>query len=127
MALVQRPKVASSPGAFATLAPISAGCMASAAVMYPMDVVRALRMASASDAAYVSTPTLLRDFVRVHGVGGLLRQGVMPEIARATTMRVVQFFSYPLVHEARTLLMPTTLKPSPLARLERLCTASPER
>ena len=106
MALAQRRQVASSPSAFSTLAPISAGCMASAAVMYPMDVVRALRMASASDAVYVSTPTLLQNFVRAHGVGGLLRQGVMPEIARATTMRVVQFFSYPLVHEVRTLPRP---------------------
>ena len=63
-------------------------------------------MASASDAVYVSTPTLLQNFVRAHGVGGLLRQGVMPEIARATTMRVVQFFSYPLVHEVRKLPRP---------------------
>lgn len=31
---------------------------------------------------------------------GLVSQGVLPEIARATTMRVVQFYSYPIVHEA---------------------------
>ena len=31
---------------------------------------------------------------------GLAKQGVLPEIARATTMRVVQFFSYPIIHEA---------------------------
>lgn len=73
--------------------------MASAAVMYPMDVVRALRMASASDAVYVSTAQLLRNFVQAHGLMGLASQGVMPEIARATAMRVVQFFSYPLFHE----------------------------
>ena len=73
--------------------------MASAAVMYPMDVVRALRMASAGDAVYVSTPQLLRNFVKAHGVSGLASQGVAPEIARATVMRVVQFFSYPLIHK----------------------------
>ena len=73
--------------------------MASAAVMYPMDVLRALRMANASEAAVVSTPTLIRNFVKAHGMLGLVSQGVMPEIARATTMRVVQFFSYPLIHE----------------------------
>lgn len=83
-----------------TLTPISAGCMASAAVMYPMDVVRALRMASAGDAVYVSTPALLGNFIKAHGVMGLASQGVLPEIARATVMRVVQFFSYPLVHKA---------------------------
>jgi len=86
--------------AVTTLAPISAGCMASAAVMYPMDVIRALRMASASEAVSRSTAQLLRDFISAHGLIGLARQGVLPEIARATTMRVVQFFSYPLIHEA---------------------------
>uniref|UniRef100_A0A7S2BR69 Uncharacterized protein n=1 Tax=Haptolina brevifila TaxID=156173 RepID=A0A7S2BR69_9EUKA len=64
-----------------------------------MDVVRALRMASATDAAALSTTQLLRNFIEAHGVLGLAKQGVMPEIARATTMRVVQFFSYPIVHE----------------------------
>jgi hypothetical protein len=68
--------------------------------MYPMDVVRALRMASASDAgAVLSTAQLLRNFVAAHGVAGLAKQGVVPEVARATSMRVVQFFSYPLMHE----------------------------
>ena len=84
---------------FVTLAPISAGCAASAVVMYPMDVVRALRMASASEAVALSTPELLRNFIKAHGLLGLAKQGVVPEIARATTMRVVQFFSYPLIHE----------------------------
>ena len=88
------------PSAFVTLAPISAGCAASAVVMYPMDVVRALRMASASEAASLSTAQLLSNFIAAHGFLGLAKQGVLPEIARATTMRVVQFFSYPLIHEA---------------------------
>ena len=76
------------------------GCIASAGVMYPMDVLRALRMASASDAVAISTAQLVRNFVQVHGVSGLVRQGVLPEVMRATLMRVVQFFSYPLFHEA---------------------------
>ena len=83
-----------------TLVPISCGCMASAAAMYPMDVVRALRMASASEAASTSTQQLVRSFVSAHGAIGLVRQGVAPEISRATLMRVVQFFAYPLLHEA---------------------------
>ena len=91
---------AKKPSTFSTLAPISAGCAASAIVMYPMDVVRALRMASASEAVSRSTYQLLSDFISAHGLLGLAKQGVLPEIARATTMRVVQFFSYPLIHEA---------------------------
>lgn len=89
---------------FSTLAPISAGCVVSAFFMYPFDVVRALKMASASDAAAASQSTvqLIRNFVSAHGVKGLVSQGVMPEMARATVMRVVQFFSYPLCHEALT-------------------------
>tara|TARA_B110001452_G_C15198117_1_gene415830 strand:+ start:159 stop:1097 length:939 start_codon:yes stop_codon:yes gene_type:complete len=83
-----------------TLAPISSGCVASAAVMYPMDVVRALRMANATAAAEVTSLQLVRNFIAAHGMAGLARQGVMPEIARATLMRVVQFFAYPIVHEA---------------------------
>lgn len=87
---------ASSPhkqSAFLTLAPISAGCMVSAGVMYPMDVVRALRMASASEAVSLPTAQLLRNFVSAHGLLGLASQGVLPEIARATAMRVVQCVS----------------------------------
>jgi solute carrier family 25 2-oxodicarboxylate transporter 21 len=89
---------------FSTLAPISSGCIVSAFFMYPFDVVRALRMASASDAAAasLSTSQLVRNFVSAHGVKGLVSQGVAPEMARATMMRVVQFFSYPLCHEALT-------------------------
>ena len=65
-----------------------------------MDVLRALRMASATEAVQLSTTQLLRNFVQAHGVVGLASQGVLPEMARATCMRVVQFFSYPIAHEA---------------------------
>ena len=93
------PAASSSNSAFTTLAPISAGCAVSAGCMYPVDIVRALRMASASEAAALSTAQLLRNFVHAHGLLGLMSQGVLPEISRATAMRVIQFFSYPLMHE----------------------------
>ncbi|KAL1527482.1 hypothetical protein AB1Y20_016147 [Prymnesium parvum] len=97
---------------FITLAPISAGCMVSAGIMYPMDVVRALKMASASEAAELSTMQLLRRFVQAHGMIGLVSQGVLPEIARATAMRVVQFFCYPLIHEGLFSKKPSEGTPS---------------
>ena len=82
------------------LGPISGGCALTAAVMYPLDVVRALRMAAASDAGSKSAASLVRGFVQTHGAMGLLRQGALPEVLRATWMRCVQFFFFPLLHEA---------------------------
>ena len=55
-----------------TLAPISAACAVTAAVMYPVDVVRALKMASATGKAYTIT-----EFVRAHGILGVMSQGVV--------------------------------------------------
>lgn len=81
-----------------TLGPIAAGCFVTAAAMYPVDVVRALRMASA-DGAMDSTVMLVRRFVSVHGMAGLVRQGVLPEVVRATWMRCVQFFCMPYFHQ----------------------------
>lgn len=62
--------------------------------MYPVDVVRALKMASASGPAYS-----IREFVATHGVKGLMSQGVVPEVIRATWMRVLKFFFFPITHE----------------------------
>ncbi|KAJ3337817.1 hypothetical protein HDU93_000436, partial [Gonapodya sp. JEL0774] len=74
--------------AFETLAPISAACAVTAVAMYPVDVVRALKMASATGKG------------SAHGIRGLLSQGVVPEVLRATGMRIMKFFFFPLTHEA---------------------------
>lgn len=84
-----------------TLGPIAGGCFFTAAAMYPLDVVRALRMASAGG-AMDSTLVLVQRFVAVHGMAGLAKQGVLPEVVRATWMRCVQFFCMPLLHNALT-------------------------
>jgi hypothetical protein len=86
-----------------TLPPIVAAAGATAAAMYPVDVVRTLKMASASVIIFVwkkynglaykltiplkgqSLPTaaLVSNFVKVHGVKGLFKQGVAPELVRS--------------------------------------------
>lgn len=55
-----------------TLAPISAACAVTAAVMYPVDVVRALKMASATGPGYT-----MKQFVKSHGIVGVMSQGVV--------------------------------------------------
>lgn len=62
--------------------------------MYPVDVVRALKMASATGGGYT-----IKEFVATHGVKGLMSQGVVPEVIRATWMRVLKFFFFPITHE----------------------------
>lgn len=58
--------------------------------MYPVDVIRALKMASASGSG-----ATLSNFVKTHGVRGFFAQGVIPEIGRASMMRVSKFFFFP--------------------------------
>lgn len=80
---------------FETLAPISAACAVTAGLMYPVDVVRALSMASASG------PNIsIKDFVKTHGIKGVMTQGLVPEITRATWMRILKFFFFPITFEA---------------------------
>jgi len=84
---------------FQSLAPISAAAASTAFVMYPVDVVRALRMASADNAS-LGAVQLVKNFTAIHGVTGLFRQGVFPELAKATSMRISKWFLFPVVHEA---------------------------
>lgn len=68
--------------------------------MYPVDVVRALKMSAASDGKAASTTELLKDFHARHGLKGFVSQGVVPEMIRATYMRVLKFFLFPITHKA---------------------------
>lgn len=78
-----------------TLPPIAVACAITAVAMYPVDVARALKMASATGPQKYT----MTEFVKTHGIKGALSQGVAPEVARATWMRVLKFFFFPITHE----------------------------
>jgi solute carrier family 25 2-oxodicarboxylate transporter 21 len=69
-----------------------------AAVMYPFDLIKALRMASPG--ADQSTSSLLRAFHRTYGARGFFTQGVAAEVARAGVMRCSKFWCFPLFFDA---------------------------
>eukprot|EP00729_Bicosta_minor_P021080 gene21080-21034_t len=89
------------PDVWAQLPPITAGALSTAVTMYPVDLVRALTMSAAGDGrAGVGVGTLLREFHAAHGAKGFVTQGVGPEMLRATYMRVLKFFLFPITHRA---------------------------
>lgn len=45
-----------------------------------------------------TTKAMLTNFINTHGVVGLFKQGVAPEMLRATLMRVSKFFCFPICH-----------------------------
>ena len=61
---------------------ISAFC--AAAIMYPMDLIRALQMANAGSGEKLGTLQLLDNFRKIHGFQGFFTQGLVPELARST-------------------------------------------
>eukprot|EP01038_Epipyxis_sp_PR26KG_P005142 gene5142-7162_t len=79
-----------------SLLPIVASAFCAAAIMYPLDLVRALQMANAG--ANLSTRELLVNFKNAHGYQGFFTQGLVPELARSTWMRFVKFALFPIVH-----------------------------
>jgi solute carrier family 25 2-oxodicarboxylate transporter 21 len=85
---------------WATLPPITCGAFATATIMYPVDLVRALTMSAAGDGAKQSTVQLIQAFHKQHGLKGFATQGVAPEMLRATYMRVLKFFLFPICHKS---------------------------
>jgi solute carrier family 25 (mitochondrial 2-oxodicarboxylate transporter), member 21 len=77
-------------GPFWTLNLLSSAAIATATIMYPVDVLRALKMANET----------LGAFVKSHGIKGLFSQGVAAEIGRASMMRVSKFFFFPRICNA---------------------------
>lgn len=84
------------------LGPILASAFVVAALMYPLDLVRALQMANASSGIKLSTGQLLDNFRKIHGIQGFFTQGLAPELARSTWMRFMKFSLFPLIHVALT-------------------------
>lgn len=66
-----------------------------AAMLYPLDLLRGLKMQSPGAA----TGTLVSKFIKDFGPLGIFKQGIVPEVSRATVMRGVKFALYPQIHE----------------------------
>lgn len=81
-----------------SMAPILSAAFCTAAIMYPLDLVRALQMANAG--SKLTTRELLSNFRGVHGLQGFFTQGLAPEIARSTWMRFIKFSLFPVVHRS---------------------------
>jgi hypothetical protein len=62
--------------------PILAASFCAAAIMYPLDLIRALQMANANSGVKLGTIQLLDNFRKVHGISGFFTQGLAPELAR---------------------------------------------
>lgn len=87
-----------SKSVLARLAPVLASALCVAAIMYPLDLVRALQMANAGSGAKLTTMQLLTNFKNAHGIQGFFTQGLAPELARSTWMRFIKFSLFPIVH-----------------------------
>ncbi|GBG34672.1 Phosphate carrier protein, mitochondrial [Hondaea fermentalgiana] len=83
----------SAQSAASTLAPLTAAAVSTAVIMYPVDVMRALTMASAGTKEGFSVTA----HYQKHGVKGFVSKGVLPEIAKSTVMRVSKFFFFPVI------------------------------
>ena len=83
-----------------TIGPVLASSFCAAALMYPLDLVRALQMANAGSG--LSTKQLLVNFKNTHGYKGFVSQGLLPELIKATWARFVKFSIYPVAHIAIT-------------------------
>lgn len=86
----------SSPSPLQTLAPVSAGAVTTAFIMYPVDVCRALVMSSPGTSAGAA----ISGFLKTHGVAGFAKQGMAAELTRGTFSRLVKFWVQPIAHES---------------------------
>mmetsp|Transcript_35371 Transcript_35371/g.43665 ORF Transcript_35371/g.43665 Transcript_35371/m.43665 type:complete len:332 (+) Transcript_35371:125-1120(+) len=86
-------KVAVNP--VLTLAPLTAAAVATATIMYPVDVLRALKMSSAGS----KEPISIAEYYKKFGWRGFVSKGVVPEIAKSSVMRVSKFFFFPIMCE----------------------------
>ena len=80
----------------ASILPVLAAAFAAAAIMYPVDLVRALQMANTGSGK--TTMQMLSQFRQQHGLAGFFTQGLAPELCRSTWMRFVKFSLFPIVH-----------------------------
>ena len=86
------PAAAKSSNAVLTLLPLTGAALATATIMYPVDVCRALMMANAGNKGF----TIASHYQKV-GLAGFVGKGILPEIAKSTVMRVSKFFFFPII------------------------------
>ena len=97
--VVQKPSPAvleRKPSTAKQLVPVLCASFCVAAIMYPLDLIRALQMANAGSKE--TTLQLLSNFRKTHGIQGFFTQGLVPELARATWMRTIKFGLFPIMH-----------------------------
>ena len=83
---------------FATVPPLVLSSFSTAAVMYPIDLIKELRMGNVGSGKTVLE--LLNRFRATYGLFGFFTQGIAPEVARAGWMRALKFFLFPRTFEA---------------------------
>lgn len=76
--------------------PIVGGAFVTAVLMYPVDVVRAICMANPGQSASAS----LSWFIRENGLAGFAKQGLVPEVMRATLARFLKFSALNPIHNS---------------------------
>jgi hypothetical protein len=76
-----------------TLIPISLAAVSTAGIMYPVDVMRALSMASAGS----KEPFSISAYYQKFGLKGFVSKGVVPELAKSSVMRISKFFFFPIL------------------------------
>lgn len=69
--------------------------VSTAGLMYPVDVMRALKMSSAGSKESFS----IGEFYRKFGIKGMIGQGLLPELLKSSSMRVSKFFFFPIFLE----------------------------
>ena len=82
---------------FVTVPPLVLSTFSTAAVMYPIDLIKELRMGNFGGAPILE---LISKFRQTYGLVGFFTQGIAPEVVRAGWMRALKFFLFPLTHEA---------------------------
>lgn len=80
-------------GQIDNLPPITMASICTALVMYPVDIVRALKMAqTAKGGPHMQIHELIKKFHNQHGTKGFLTNGIGAEMMRATFSRVIKFW-----------------------------------
>lgn len=98
-----RPSLASKKAVISNkpvIFPALAASFCTAAILYPLELLNALKMANVgSNADTLSTWGLIGHVRELHGVMGFFLQGVVPHIIRSTLMNFISFPLFAFVHQ----------------------------